>query len=342
MKPAPRPALVLRSAEFRRGRETAWRQLEDALAGVEKRGLQNISAEELRQLPLLYRTAASSLSVARSIALDRNLILYLENLTLRAYFVVYGPRIGVVEGLASFLSRDFPRAVRECAWPILLAFLAILFGTLVGYALVDANEQYFQLFAPAWLSGGRGPHSTATELRNGEIFAPWPGFEESFLVFANALFRHNAQIGVMTFGLGVFAGAPTLVLLIYQGLMFGAFLALHAHRGLLVDFLGWVSIHGVTEFGALILCGAGGFVIAGKILFPGQYSRLDNLALNGQTAARLAGGAVLMLFLAGLIEGGFRQLVSDTPARFVFALATAVIWLAYFLLGGRSDDARRS
>src|SRR6202034_3148986 len=116
--------------------------------------------------------------------------------------------------------------------------------------------------APAAYSAGRGVASTAAELRDHEIFAPWPGFVSSFVVFANFLFRHNAAIAIMSFALGVAGGAPTLVLLAYQGLIFGAFIALHYNRGLLVDFLGWVSIHGVTEFAALILCGAGGLEIA--------------------------------------------------------------------------------
>jgi len=93
---APVATVTLRSAEFRRNRETAWRMLDELVSRVEKKGLSRLSAGELQELPLLYRTAASSLSVARSIALDRNLILYLEGLVLRAFFVVYGPRIGIL------------------------------------------------------------------------------------------------------------------------------------------------------------------------------------------------------------------------------------------------------
>jgi uncharacterized membrane protein SpoIIM required for sporulation len=128
-----------------------------------------------------------------------------------------------------------------------------------------------------------------------------------------------------------------LLLLAYQGMMIGAFLALHYNRGLLLDFIGWISMHGVTELGALVLCGAGGLVIAEKILFPGRYARLDNLARNGQAAAGLAGGAVLMLFVAGLIEGGLRQLISDTPVRLAIGLLTAVCWTAYFLSNRKSS-----
>jgi len=51
-----------------------------------------LSLDELQRLPILYRAALSSLSVARTIVLDRNLLLYLETLSTRAFLAVYGPR----------------------------------------------------------------------------------------------------------------------------------------------------------------------------------------------------------------------------------------------------------
>jgi uncharacterized membrane protein SpoIIM required for sporulation len=314
----------------------AWRTLDDLISRVERKGITRLSAEELQQLPLLYRATASSLSVARSIALDRNLILYLESLALRAFFVVYGPRVSIPEVLAGFLRRGFPAAVRGAAWHILLASMAIVAGVAVGFVLVESSEDWFSALMPEALAGGRGPASTAEQLRDREIFGPWPGPVQSFVVFANALFRNNATVGIMVFGLGIAGGVPTLLLLAYQGLMIGAFLALHYNRGLLPDFIGWIAIHGVTELGALILCGAGGLLIAEKVLFPGRYGRLDNLARNGTAAAALAGGAVLMLFVAGLIEGGLRQLISNTPARLAIGLATGVFWVGYFLSNRKS------
>jgi uncharacterized membrane protein SpoIIM required for sporulation len=330
------PKITLRSAEFRKSRETAWRMLEDLILRVESKGITQLSADELQQLPSLYRATASSLSVARSIALDRNLVLYLENLVLRAFLVVYGPRVSVLEALGGFVRRDFPKAVRNAIWHIVLASIAIAAGVVVGIVLVESSQAWFSAVVPEAMSGGRGPESTAAQLHDEEIFAPWPGFIQSFVVFANALFRHNATIGIMAFGLGIAGGVPTLLLLGYQGLIIGAFLALHYDRGVLLDFIGWISIHGVTEIGALILCGAGGLLIAEKVLFPGRYARLDNLARNGTAAAALAGGAVLMLFIAGMIEGGLRQLISDTPARLAIGLATGVFWIIYFRSNRRS------
>ncbi|HUK11127.1 MAG TPA: stage II sporulation protein M [Stellaceae bacterium] len=329
-----RTEIVLKSSEFRRGREASWRDLELLIARVDKNGVGALSADELQRLPLLYRTALSSLAVARSIALDRNLLLYLENLGLRAYLAVYGPRVGIWAGCREFLVRGFPSAVREARWHVLLSALILLAGTAVGCALTLTDEAWFTALVPSGLAEERGPSSTRAELADGEIFAPWPGAAMAFGLMANFLFTHNTLIGIMTFSLGIAAGVPTLLLLAYQGVILGAFLALHANRDLTIEFLGWISIHGVTELTAVILCGAGGLLIADKALFPGRYSRLESLAIHGRLAARLAIGAMLLFFVAGILEGGFRQLIQSTPARFAIGGLTALIWLVYFLRGG--------
>ncbi|QEN86773.1 stage II sporulation protein M [Labrys sp. KNU-23] len=332
----PRAQIVLRSAEFRRGREESWRELEDLVARVEKRGINGVSADELQKMPLLYRSALSSLSVARSIALDRNLLRYLEALTLRAYLVVYGPRTSLLAGLGHFFRYGFPDAVRRAGWHILIAFAAMALGIAAGFVLVNSEAEWFNAIVPDGLAGGRGPSASAEYLRS-VLFAPWDGFKNSFIVFANYLFQNNSMVAILSFGVGFMAGVPTLLLLVYNGLIVGAFLAIHYQRGLLIDCIGWLSIHGVTELGAFILCGAAGLVVAEKIIFPGRYSRLEALAIHGRQAAIIACGAVAMLFIAGFIEGGLRQLINVTSWRFAFAAVTAVLWGVYFLYCGKAS-----
>jgi uncharacterized membrane protein SpoIIM required for sporulation len=336
---AARTELVLKSSEFRKGREAGWRELEQMVGRVERRGVRTLSLEELLRLPILYRAALSSLSVARTIALDRNLLLYLESLSLRSFLAVYGPRASPLEGLKAFFVHELPAAVRSARWHILIATLCLLVGTVAAFMLTAQDETWFASFVPSGLAGGRGASSTRADLLNKEIFAPWPGAVEAFGIFANVLFSHNTMVGIMTFGLGMAAGVPTVLLSVYQGLPLGAMIAIHYNRELTVDFLGWLSIHGVTELGALILFAAGGLVIAEKILFPGRYSRIENLALHGRLAAQMAAGAVLMLFVAAILEGGCRQLVANTPLRFIIGFGVGALWLIYFSFSGRK--ARR-
>jgi uncharacterized membrane protein SpoIIM required for sporulation len=330
-----RPELVLKSSEFRKGREAGWRELEELVDRVERRGVRALSLEELQRLPILYRAALSSLSVARAIALDRNLLLYLEGLALRAFLAVYGPYTSPLAGLRTFFAQDLPTAVRSARWHILIAALCLMVGAAVGFVLTLQDEAWFSSLVPSGLADGRGPASTRADLRDTEIFAPWPGVLEAFGIFANVLFSHNTLVGITMFGLGMVAGVPTVLLSLGNGLPLGAFLALHYNRELAIDFLGWLAIHGVTELGALVLFAAGGLVIAEKLLFPGRYSRLDNLAMHGRLAAQMAAGAVLMLFVAAILEGGFRQLVQSTPLRFSIGIGVGMLWLGYFSYCGR-------
>jgi uncharacterized membrane protein SpoIIM required for sporulation len=334
----PRPRVALRSSQFRKRREDDWRRLEILVGKAEKRGIPSLTPEELQSLPLLYRSAVSSLSVARSIALDRNMLAYLENLALRGFLVVYGPRTTLWDGIVQFLTRNFPAAVRR-VWPhFLIAVLATLAGALAGFILTVGSEEWFSSLVPSGLEGGRGPESTRDDLLKHEIFAPWDGAAHSLALFANTLFQHNTMVGILSFSLGLAAGIPTILLMVYNGLIIGAFVALHYNRGLTVEFLGWLSIHGVTEFTAIWLCGAGGLLIADKIIFPDRYSRLQSLAIHGRIAARIGLGAVLLFFVAAILEGGFRQLVQSTEARYAIGWGMGLLWLTYFLRAGRGSD----
>jgi uncharacterized membrane protein SpoIIM required for sporulation len=326
-----RPAITLKSSEFRREREQSWKELERLVDAGERRGVRMLTPEELNRLPQLYRSALSSLSVARAIALDRHLLLYLESLSLRAYLAIYSPKTGLREAGAHFL-RAFPAAVRKARWHILIVFIAFMLGIAAGFWLTVQDESWFSTLVPAGMAGGRGVASTRQALLDKEIFAPWPGWAISLGVVANFLFSHNTVVGIMAFCLGLLAGVPTILLIAYQGVILGAFIALHYNRELTVDFLGWIAIHGVTEISAILLCGAAGLVVAEKMLFPDRYSRVDSLAMHGRMAAEIAVGAVLMFFVAAILEGGFRELVASTPGRFAVAAATAIGWLAYLHL----------
>src|SRR5205085_10501974 len=103
--------------------EATWAELEGLITEADKRGLRALTADQLARLPHLYRATLSSLSVARSISLDRALTEYLENLVGRAYFVVYGTRQALRRQLADFFLWKLPSSVRRARWHVVIAVL---------------------------------------------------------------------------------------------------------------------------------------------------------------------------------------------------------------------------
>jgi len=118
----------------------------------------------------------------------------------------------------------------------------------------------------------------------------------------------------------------------------GGFAALFHARGLAVDMWAWMLPHGVTELTAVILCGGGGLQLAQALVFPGARTRMDSLRDQGRAAALIVIGAVVMFFVAGLIEGVFRQTVTSVPIRFAVAGSTLAWWTYYFGFVGRGRD----
>jgi uncharacterized membrane protein SpoIIM required for sporulation len=320
--------LQLKSNRFRAEREADWRRLESLLARIEKGGPRRLRRDELLEMPVLYRQALSSLSVARSISLDQGLIDYLESLCTRAYFFVYGTRTRVGERVATFFVRDWPRAVQALGRETLVSTLLGVIGAIVGFILVRRDPDWFYAFVPKALASGRDPSASAQFLR--ETLYHEPSKHDFLSALAAFLFTHNAQIALFAFALGFALCLPTAALVVFNGCMLGAFLALFAAHGLGVESFGWLMIHGSTELFAITLAGAAGFSIGWAVTFPGERSRLEAVGEAGRRAASAMAGVVVMLFVAALLEGFARQLINSDLVRFVIAGLTLAGWCAYF------------
>ncbi|MEL6953564.1 MAG: stage II sporulation protein M [Pseudomonadota bacterium] len=328
--------VLMRSARFRAEREADWRRLETLTSVAERGGLQRMDFEAAKELAALYRQATTSLAIAREISLDKALLEYLEALTARAYLSVYAPQERLGGLLTRFLTRGAPQAMRRCWFFLLLGFLAMFLGAFVGYLLYFENASWFYVFMPPELAGGRGPDASTSYLR-GVIYDESPD-ASGLGAFATFLFSHNTRVAIFVFGLGVFACAPAFLLTFYNGLILGAFYALHVERGLGYDLGGWLSVHGVTELSAICIACGGGLKLGAAVLFPGDMTRGMALQVAGRDAVKIALVASIMLIAAALLEGFARQLVQEAWLRYTIGWGIGALWLAWFVLGGRQKS----
>jgi uncharacterized membrane protein SpoIIM required for sporulation len=320
---------------FRAEREADWARLEALLDTVEKKSARRLSSADLIELPRLYRATLSALSIARETSLDASMIAYLESLSTRAYFILYGCREPLWRQIAGFFAGGWSAAVRGI-WPELLLITALFVGSgVAGYLLVIGDPGWFNAIVPGELAGGRDMQASVATLRE----SLYGKSDSSGLeVFATYLFTHNAQIAIMAFALGFAFGIPTFFLIAQNGIMLGAFYAVFASKGLAYGFTGWLMIHGTTELSAIVLAGAAGLHIGRAVAFPGARSRLAAAGAAGRRGALVMIGVVLMLLVAGLLEGFARQLVTADGARYAIALVMFALWVGYFALAGRRAD----
>lgn len=328
----------LKSTVFRQEREPSWRELEALVRRWESKGLRGLTATQALRLPLLYRAALSSLSVARSISLDRNLLDYLESLSARAYFCVHGVHTAPLAAVRAFFLRQFPEAMRQSAWAIGFATLIFAAGIATGLILTTINDDWFFAFVGSALAGDRTPEGTTASLR-AALYDFDVNLTDMLKLFAAKLFSHNAGIGLLCFALGFAFGVPVILLLFSNGATLGAFVALYASHGLAFELLGWMLIHGITEILALLLCAAAGLMLGRAMAFPGRRQRLDALVDAGRTAGHLVVGAILLFFIAALLEAFPRQLITQDQIRWLIAIGSLLLWGLYITATWRSRPA---
>ncbi len=332
MSSEPMTMLTLKSARFREERQDSWRALEDVLRTVESGGTKALSREELLALPRLYRACLSSLSVARATSLDQNVIAYLESLCERAYYALYGARVPLWKRTLHFLTHGWPSAVREI-WPeLLVASFVFFLAAALGIAFVVSDPEWFYTFVSEGMASGRDPTASREELMESIYQTETQKERGWFSAFAADLFSNNAGVAILAFALGFAFGIPTIVILVQNGLVMGAFIGLHINKQLGYEFSGWLTVHGTTEILAILLAGAGGLRIGRSVAFPGRLTRLQSAARSGDVAARVIGGVVVMMFIAALLEAFPRQLVDSDEIRYAIGLTFLVFWMFFFFL----------
>ncbi|MDE2435282.1 MAG: stage II sporulation protein M [Sphingomonadales bacterium] len=328
-------AAALRSDRFRQEREGDWTRLETIVAKMESGRIRRLSDADVLALPELYRTVASSLSVARETSLDAATLAYLEGLVQRAWFQVYGPRVTLWGWLRRFFGGEWSRSVRML-WPELGAALALMVaGTVVGWLLVAGDQDWYFSLVPTDFLDVRVPGATRQALR-ATLFDS--STHDGLSIFATYLFSHNAGIAILCFALGFAFGVPPLLLLVQNTATLGAMLWLFHSKGLTYDFVGWLSIHGTTELFAILIAGAAGLHVGRSMAFPGKRSVIEAAAEAGQRAAVVMAGVVLMLVCAGLLEGLGRQLIQSTPTRYTIGYGMLAFWLVYFFAFRRNPQ----
>ena len=321
-------AALVNASRFRAAHEADWARLDAILKRIEKRSIGAVSDEDLLALPLLYRSALSSLSVARDTSLDRGLITYLEQLCTRAYFQIYGVQTPPLRQLAGFFARGWPEAVRGLWRETLVVALVMSLAAIAGFLLVRSDPSWFYGIIPEALAQGRDPSASAQSLRS----TIYDSQERGLAVFATALFTHNAQVSIFAFALGFAFAVPTILLITYNGLTLGAIMAVFSAKGLGWSFAGWLMIHGTTELLAIAISGGAGIRIGMAIAFPGRETRMEAAVGAGRSAAIAMAGVVLMLAAAGLLEGIGRQTVVNDLARYGIGIAMLCLWLIYFYM----------
>ncbi|MFC7491503.1 MULTISPECIES: stage II sporulation protein M [unclassified Knoellia] len=299
-----------------------WRRLEELV------GRRRLSGAESDELLDLYQRVSTHLSVVRSASPDPSLVSYLSTLLARARHTATGSRTTSWGDAGRFFTQTFPAALyRTRRWWLATTIASVLLAVVVGAWAVRHPEVFTQQMTPAEIEAYVG-----TDFEN--YYSEYPHHEFATLVWTN-----NAWVAAQCIALGVL-GLPVLYILAQNVIgvgIAGALMVSH-DRGSL--FFGLILPHGLLELTAVFVAAAVGLRLFWSWIEPGSRSRLDSFAAEGRTAAAIALGLVVVLFVSGGIEGFVTPSGLPTWARILIGVVAEALFFAYvFVVGGRAARA---
>ncbi|MGQ0766419.1 MAG: stage II sporulation protein M [Gemmatimonadota bacterium] len=303
-----------------------WDAFEALARRASASGLDSLGAEELPEFAAGYREVAADLARARTYRADRFVRARLERLVAAGHNVLYRPDRESWSRIFRYIAIDAPAAVWTTRLHVTVAFLAFFLPAAAGYAALRRSPDLAGQALPATLIE-RAAEGVASRAE-GRGYAEVAAGNRPFV--ASSIIANNVQVAFTCFAGGIFAAVGSLFLLAFNGLLIGAVSGHYHNVGLLSWLWTFVAGHGVLELFAIWCAGAAGFLLGAAVVRPGRYSRRDALAISGRLAMRLITVVVILLLIAGLIEGFVSTSSAPPPVKVavsVFSAIALVLWL---------------
>jgi uncharacterized membrane protein SpoIIM required for sporulation len=119
-----------------------------------------------------------------------------------------------------------------------------------------------------------------------------------FTIAANNIF-----VSLITFVSGIMFSVGSVYYMFQNGIMLGSFEYYFFSKGLGMQSILVIWIHGTIEISSIIIAGAAGLILGNSLMFPKTYTRLASLKRGAKDGMKISIGLVPLFIIAAFFEG---------------------------------------
>jgi len=314
----------MKVAELLAARRANWRELERLCGEMENRRKARLGAPAVARFAALYRAACADLALADSYQLPPTTVQYLHRLVGRAHNQLYRSRVFDLRAWSRTLLVDVPQRIFQDRC-VQLAFCTF-WGVFVMSALLAAAPQVWPDYAEQILS------RPMIDQLESSFQEPISGRDAMFNpIMAGFYIRHNTGIGLQCFAGGLLV-VPGLLITTFNAAFLGASFGYMARPDVPegVNFFHFVTAHGPFELTAIVLSAGAGLRLGVAWISTRGLSRAASLQQTAVQAMPLMGAAMIMFFLAALIEGFLSPSAAPYWVKAAVAVFSSGLLMIYF------------
>ncbi len=278
--------------------------------------------EELREL---YVQATDDLSYARTFYPNRIVRSFLNGLAQHVFHDLSKEKKFPWARLARFWRDDLPRQMFEARRAMWLSASVFLLAFLIGAVSSRIDPNF-----PRLILGDSYVDMTLENIRSGDPMKVYK--EREALGMSLGIAVNNVFVAFLTWLFGAIWGLGSLFFLLFNGVMVGAFQYFFFEKGVGMESVLTIWIHGTLEISAIVIAGGAGLTMGAGLLFPATLTRAQSFRLAAKRGMKIFVGLVPVFLLAAFFEG-FLTRATETPAalRGAFILVNLGFVLVYFV-----------
>ncbi|RDC54107.1 stage II sporulation protein M [Pedobacter chinensis] len=207
-------------------------------------------------------------------------------------------------------------------------FYALAFF-LISCAIGAISAKYDDTFVRLIMGDGY-VNMTNENIAKGDPFGVYKQQNE-FMMFMQ-IGLNNIFVALYTFVLGIIFSFGSIVSLFRNGIMLGSFQYFFFSKGLGLQSVLVIWIHGTLEISAIVLAGAAGLVLGNSFLFPKTYTRMESVLKGAKHGLKMVLGLVPIFIVAAFFES-FITRHTEMPIYFSILIlvlsAVFIIWYVF-------------
>lgn len=306
----------MREAQFLKQNADKWKQYEQELHHFDS---PDTFADRFVEL-------TDDLAYSKTFYPNSNTSKYLNGLTSLFHQKIYKNKKEKSARIISFWQYELPYLFKQYHRQLLYSFLFFIVFTFLGVISARYDDSFIRFI----LSDGY-INMTNQNIEKGDPFGVYKTQESASMFFQIAF--NNIQVSFMAFVLGISFSLGTIILLMRNGMLLGAFEYYFFSKGLGLQSIPVIFLHGTLEISAIVIAGCSGLVLGSSLLFPKTYSRWHSLVKGGRDGMKIVFGLIPVFIIAAFLES-FVTRHTKMPLLISYSILilslTFIIW--YFIV----------
>jgi uncharacterized membrane protein SpoIIM required for sporulation len=171
---------------------------------------------------------------------------------------------------------------------------------------------------------------TNANIAKGDPFGVYKSQNEFVMFYQIA--QNNLYVTVIHYLAGLLTSIGTLCLLFKNGVMLGAFEYFFFSKGLGVQSILVIWIHGTLEISSIIIAGAAGMVFGNSIIFPKTFTRMASFKKGAMDGMKITVGILPIIVVAAFFESFVTRHTEMPVWLSVSILAVSFLFIVWYVI----------